>query len=271
MNFLKLEATGNDFVLIDEHENKALVVTPSRVRQLCDRHRGIGADGLILRKKAPGNRWMFFNNDGSEANFCGNAARAFCHYLLMRSHVEKVTFETRVGKISGYRSKKSKGSPITVEVPIENDGERDVDPQILALAKSRLLKPRIAWVNSGVPHLVLGLKQLPSLENRNLISRLLYLNKAAPKSKWNVTWLELGSRHAVTWERGLEMETLACGSGALACFLATEIWTKTKLSRRSFKFPGGTLGVKRLKKNLLSLTGETRIVFQGSSKGASIQ
>ena len=224
MNFHKLEAAGNDFILLDLALQSGKIPSTRRIQELCDRHFGIGADGIIVRLPSKKNRWKFFNNDGSEANFCGNAARAFTLYLqTLGQSPSPVTFESNIGLIRGRVI--GKGPSVHVEVPLSEKTKFEVPTEISKFLEGRLIKAQLAYLNSGVPHLVIGLKKLPSLENRNLISRLIYDHKGAPKGKWNITWLETSSLSAVTWERGVEDETLACGSGALACYLALEIWS----------------------------------------------
>src|SRR5436305_10131801 len=103
INFTKMNGAGNDFVLIDNREGK-IKLTPEQAVRICDRHRGIGADGVMLLVPSSGKAdwaWDFYNADGSEAEMCGNGARCFARYVERTVGTKgALTFETKAGIIS---------------------------------------------------------------------------------------------------------------------------------------------------------------------------
>jgi diaminopimelate epimerase len=273
MRFLKYEAAGNDFLLIEE---KNAAITPELIKRSCDRHFGIGADGAIIEQSAEQSSeksadkntavskarpsWLFYNSDGSEAEFCGNAARAFSLYLLEKNPtLTEVEFETRIGTISG---RKSELGDLVVDVPVAPANSKMIPANILNLIEK--IVPHFdsaRFWDSGVPHLVLGVTRFPSREMRSEIARALYFHPQVPAGKWNITWYHTTTSGVVTFERGLERETLACGSGALACFLDVEYRGHSEAT--AFRFPGGLLKVARKSSSHLQLTGPARKVFSG--------
>ncbi len=262
MRFEKFEAAGNDFLLVEGAEYSSRARSPKFIRALCERNFGVGADGIVvIGRSETGIHWHFLNADASEAEFCGNAARALTAYLLRESKsIDEVKFQTRIGPIIGRRSD-PKGDHYCVEVPVSSE-KLSLLTEIEAFARKELAELiSISHWNSGVPHLLLHLPQLPEREVREKIARELYFHPATPPARWNISWLASKSLEAVTFERGVEGETLACGSGALAAFLGLE--SESAATSVELQFPGGRLSVKRLNPKTLALTGRARAVFTG--------
>ena len=209
-----MNGAGNDFVLIDNRAQTVRLTKPQIV-SLCDRHRGIGADGVILLKPASGKAdwaWDFYNSDGSIGEMCGNGARCFARFVQARvGRHTGFTFETEAGLIKAS----FEGERVRVSLT-EPEGLRLEEQLPLPTGKMALHS-----LNTGVPHAVLFVPDADKamvLELGPLIRRHPHF---ATKGT-NVNFVQvLGSGHirVRTFERGVEGETLACGTGVTASAL----------------------------------------------------
>lgn len=242
LQFSKLSATGNDFILLgltDENGRRewAEVLKKRSASQvalrLCDRHEGIGADGfLILSPKDSFDfAWEFYNSDGSTAEMCGNAAR--CAGLWSARHFEqwrKFKFQTTAG---------------TVEVDRASEGMISVTMSELKQLNEKLVLNGVigAWLDSGVPHFVVEVKKLEANDALRSEARELRRHSQLGKAGANVTYFQrLGATEiqSVTFERGVEDFTLACGTGAVAAAAAAFPLGKNRIK---VQVPGGSLAV----------------------------
>lgn len=222
LKFTKMHGAGNDFVMVDARDLNAgqrdtLEMSRERIAFLCDRRKGVGADGLIII--APGAspgadfRMIYFNADGGEAEMCGNGARcsvAFAHRLGICD--QETSFDTYCGVLTG---RVFGADDIQVSLPAFKDLVMDVD-----------LSPRHETIsthhtcNTGVPHLVILLESIEHFDvfghGRDYRNDPFFapagtnVNFVAPAPHGDHFLLR-------TYERGVEDETLACGTGASAC------------------------------------------------------
>ena len=227
--FVKLAGCGNDFILVDARK-KGLSGNPSRLaRSWCDRRRGIGADGLLLTlpsRKADA-RMRIFNSDGSEAEMCGNGLRCMVWYLhshngrhwpesrgeasSSRSHRE-ITVDTRAGLMRAEVISSDR-----VRVFLSRPKNLHLGQKLKAAGKSC----QVHSVNSGVPHAVLLTSRLEKTDLSTLGPAIRH-HKAFKPAGTNVNLMRIESPHRIeirTFERGVEGETLACGTGAVAAVL----------------------------------------------------
>ena len=201
MTYTKYSASGNDFVIFHTFIEKNYA---NDAIKLCNRTEGIGADGLVVI--VPSNeadfKWQFYNSDGSDAAMCGNATRAVSHYAFTNNLVasNKMQFLTGAGLIKSH---------------VEND---IVETQLTApkVVKDEFTQDGFSWylVDTGVPHLVTIVDDL-ELYNHDLCAKMRYKHNA----NVNFAKIENGIIKVRTYERGVEGETLACGTGMAACFL----------------------------------------------------
>jgi diaminopimelate epimerase len=218
LEFTKMNGAGNDFVVADNRDRK-ISLTTEQVIKICDRHRGIGADGIMLlipcdSKKADW-AWDFYNADGSKAEMCGNGARCFARYIQRATGTTKneITFET----IAGIIHAAFQGERVMINL---------TKPQGLKLNEQVPLKNGVATVhsfNTGVPHAVLFVKNADEAMVCPVGSELRYHAHFAPKGT-NVNFVQLLDKNFIrvrTYERGVENETLACGTGVTASALVT--------------------------------------------------
>jgi diaminopimelate epimerase len=215
LEFTKMNGAGNDFLLID-NRTRDLKLSREQVVRLCDRHRGVGADGVILLVPSESGKadwaWEFYNSDGSIGEMCGNGARCFARFVRRLTGTNRdVSFETGAGIITA----KFHGDRVTVDLT-PPEGLR-LDEQVpLAMGKQN-----VHSVNTGVPHAVLFVPDADKAMVLQLGPEIRRHPHFAPKGT-NVNFVQvLGpSRIRVrTFERGVEGETLACGTGVTASAL----------------------------------------------------
>jgi diaminopimelate epimerase len=214
LRFVKMHGAANDFVVVD-HRTPFLPADPgSLVRRLCDRRRGVGADGVLLLERDPELDFAmgYYNADGGRAEFCGNGARCLARFALDlglgRGGV--VRFRTDVGIQEAQRSADGRGISLHFG-PVEPAGE-----SIAIEAGGRRVQGRL--IRAGVPHFVVAVERVGDVDLPASAPPLRRHARFAPAGA-NVDFVERQgpSRWAMrTWERGVEGETLACGSGAIA-------------------------------------------------------
>ena len=214
LKFSKLQGTGNDFIIIDNRNGEFYEFTKPlsveiAVKVLCSRKTGIGADGLILVEKSEKAdfKWRFFNSDGSEAEMCGNGARCVSRFVVEKGlFPTKHTFETKAGIIESQ----VKGKEVKVKLPKPTDWQLSIKVEGLT----------VHYVNTGVPHAVIFTDRIENI-NVEEIGRKIRFSKAFSPSGTNVNFAKVSLNKVTvrTYERGVEGETLACGTGATASAL----------------------------------------------------
>ena len=208
----KMNGAGNDFILADNRAGN-VHLTPEQVTHLCHRQRGIGADGLMLLVPCASGKadwaWEFWNSDGSRAEMCGNGARCFARYIQrLTGATGSVAFETVAGVITAS----FQGERVTVNL---------TPPQSLRLNEQVPLAigpTGIHSLNTGVPHAVIFVPDADQAMVNQIGAEVRYHAHFKPKGT-NVNFAQvLGPNHirVRTYERGVEGETLACGTGVSA-------------------------------------------------------
>lgn len=264
-NFLKMQACGNDFLILDSLHSDPPPFYPREIAWLCDRHFGVGADGLVVLMKSQEYhaKWAFYNSDGSEADMCGNAARCAVRYLSEKYYPNDIPIclETKAGVIKGQIKEDTR----TIEVTVTSKSyERfDFEQKILATDKYSI---EAFLINTGVPHAVVEVKDLdtyPILQ----VGKDLIRHPALGELGANITFFQrlVGQRiRATTFERGVETETLSCGTGAAA---AAVVYSEQYLQPLPIEVsvPGGELvvDISPVSKMLL-LQGPANYVYQVS-------
>src|SRR6266567_2636103 len=214
LRFTKMDGAGNDFILIDNRAGD-IHLNRSQIARLCDRHRGIGADGILLLESPSDHadfRMRYFNADGGEAEMCGNGARCFARFANKMAGAEgKISFETPAGVISAELA----GGLVTLQMTEPTDLRLSVPLQIGAEKKI------VHFINSGVPHVVVPVAQVGDVDVSREGSALRHHKAFLPKGA-NVNFIEKRGADKIavrTYERGVEDETLACGTGVVASAL----------------------------------------------------
>jgi diaminopimelate epimerase len=214
LRFTKMNGAGNDFVLLDNRA-EALRLTTAQIARLCDRHRGVGADGvLVLERPTNGAdfRMRYYNADGGEAEMCGNGARCFARFAdRAAGPLKQLTFETPAGTIGAQLA----GELVTLQMSQPNDLRLGLE---LPIGGEKI---RAAYIDSGVPHVVLPVAKIDEVDVRSLGAALRHHPMFAPRGA-NANFSEQRGSRAIairTFERGVEDETLACGTGVVASAL----------------------------------------------------
>ena len=237
-----MQAAGNDFIIIDSMHMDPPQFHPREVQYFCDRHFGVGADGfvLLMSSKEAHAEWMFINSDGSEAEMCGNAARCAIRYLADKHFPDEIplSIKTKAGIVKG---KPLEMNQIEIALFKSNEGKFEYEQRVLKIDDTVL---DIFSTNTGVPHAVIEVKDL-STYPINKIGKQVIHHPMFGKTGTNVTFFEreVGQKiKSTTFERGVEKETFACGTGvAAAAIIYTELYMQP--FPLSVEVPGGVLTV----------------------------
>jgi len=264
LSFTKMNGAGNDFVMLDNRD-ASLALDGAQIARLCDRHRGVGADGLLLVEPAQSGadfRMRYYNADGGEADMCGNGARCFARYArrVSGTPADEITFETPAGVIGA----KFLGDLVQIVMS---------DPHSHRPTESLEVEGRplsVDFLNTGVPHAVVFVSDLEKTDVIADGAALRYHEAYAPKGT-NANFAAVTGPSAIairTYERGVEGETLACGTGVCASAILHHIRTGDP-APISVKVRGGDtlqVGFTRNGDEFrdVTLTGPADFVFEGT-------
>ena len=261
--FTKMNGAGNDFVLIDGRARE-LKLESRQIARICDRHAGVGADGLIVLLPCASGRadwaWDFYNSDGGSAEMCGNGARCFARFVRRLTGAKSgITFETRAGIITAS----FQGERVTVGL---------TPPRDLRLNQTISLSAGTATLHSvdtGVPHAVMYVPDADRAMVQSLGAEIRGHSHFAPRGT-NVNFVQLRGAEALrvrTYERGVEGETLACGTGVTAAALISAELHQLSSPVRVQVRGGDLLEVSFERKDgqfdNVRLTGPADFVFEG--------
>jgi len=209
IKFTKMAASGNDFVVV-ESLPKGLPIK-KLAKEICDRKYGVGADGLLVLSKVALNtiRMRIFNSDGSEAQMCGNGSR--CVALYSAREQKRIKIETMAGVIEAEVKKDT--------VKIKLTEPKNVRLDIPVKVNGRSLS--VNFINTGVPHTVIPVCGIAKINVKDIGRQIRHHKKFSPAGT-NVNFIEVLNKDSLrirTYERGVEDETLACGTGSIAAAL----------------------------------------------------
>jgi len=262
--FHKIQGNGNDFILIDNRRNilKGRGLS-ALAKQVCHRNRSVGADGLIVivpSKKADF-KWRFFNADGSEAEMCGNGSRCAARFAVLKKIApKKMSFETLAGIIQAEVKKNT----VRVQLPGAGGLRQNIAVPVAGGTRTG------HFINTGVPHLVYLSDHLDGEDVRAVGSATRWHELFKPAGT-NVNFVQIDGPHRLrirTYERGVEGETLACGTGAVAAALIAASLGKAA-SPVTLTTHGGDRLVVSFRRDGedftdLSLEGEAAVVCEGT-------
>jgi len=263
LRFTKMNGAGNDFVLIDNRKGD-VQLRPEQIVRLCDRHHGVGADGILLLEPAQDGadfRMRYYNADGGEAEMCGNGARCFARFAnKVAGARDMISFETPAGVIGAQllgelvTLKMSEPTDLRMNVRLEVEGE-DVS---------------LHFINSGVPHVIAPVARVDMVDVLACGAAIRRHKLFAPKGA-NVNFLEkLGPQRIAirTFERGVEGETLACGTGVVASALIFSVLENVAGPIDVLVHGGSELSVSFDRAGdqfrNVTLTGPAEFVFEGT-------
>jgi len=279
ISFVKYSGAGNDFILIDLSINNIKEILQNNIREMCTRHTGIGADGILLFDDSEelDFKLQYFNADGSTGSLCGNGARCAIHYAHNYHNVDKSVIrfgfnnEIYTGKVLSEKSIKFYFN----------------EPKNILLNKNIRIDDfamSFSFINTGSPHVIISIDELVDINSGNLLSenlndlnvnyigRQIRYNKVFAPDGVNVNFVHQ-SKTGIdirTYERGVEGETLACATGAVAAAI-TEVF-------KGFTEQPVSVNVKSGEKLVvdfnyessvisnLSLTGNVEKIYEGKIK-----
>ena len=258
-----MDGAGNDFVMIDNRAGDVRL-QPEQIVRICDRHRGVGADGILLLEKGSNGadfRMRYFNRDGGEAEMCGNGARCFARFAKkVAGAPERISFQTPAGLIGA----RLHGDLVTLNVSDPTDLRLNLRLQIDGEDAV------VHYINSGVPHVVVPVARLDVVHVFTQGAAIRRHKKFSPQGA-NVNFIEKRGAQKIlvrTYERGVEDETLACGTGVVASALIFAVTEKVDGPVSVTVRSGSELSVdfKRAGNQFrnVTLTGPAEFAFEGT-------
>lgn len=273
-----MNGAGNDFIVIDKIKNKNVSLTQSQIAKLCDRRKGIGADGLIIISNSKDTDFLmnYYNSDGYEGTLCGNGARCAIQYAFGSKMLKngKAIFTANRETYSGEVIKDGL-------IKFELKSPRKVKLNFRIKAASQLIRSHFA--DTGSPHVVIEIEDVLALPKdlnskyRNIenfpvfeIGKEIRYHKDFAPNGTNVNFIQIISSQEVfirTYERGVENETLACGTGSVAAAVIASAYKQLKPPIKLKTWGGDELivnfqNVGNRFENV-SLIGPARTVFHG--------
>ncbi len=254
IHFYKYQGTGNDFIILDNRENMHNTIDAALIKKLCDRHFGIGADGLMILNTSTESDFdmKYYNSDGNESTMCGNGGRCMAVFAKDLGIIDNhTTFHAIDGKH---------------EASIRQQGEVELK---MSDIDSILIKETYFQLNSGSPHYVHFTEGVADMDIKK--EGALIRNSPVYKEEGiNVNFVERLADKSLfvrTYERGVEDETLSCGTGVVACAISS-VQDQIGVHEITVKTLGGSLLVKCTNIdgqhfNQISLSGQAGSVFNG--------
>jgi len=255
--FYKYQGTGNDFVMVDNRDDIFPKNDTKLVGHLCDRRFGIGADGLILLENAGSAdfRMVYYNSDGNESTMCGNGGRCIVAFANALGIIDN---ETEFDAIDGrHHATIDENGIISLHMKDVNTVSMYED---------------YVFLDTGSPHHVEIVEDLPNLDVKGIGANIRYSGLYGDKgSNVNFVSQDGADRFSVrTYERGVEDETLSCGTGVTAVAIAMKVLGKTEANTVRLTTPGGELRVSFAQNGKqfteVYLTGPARFVFKGEAE-----
>jgi len=252
MIFYKYHGAGNDFIIFD-NRNSEFTINQQFINKLCNRRLGIGADGLMLLNKSEvyDFEMVYFNSDGNEGSMCGNGGRCI------------VAFAKKIGIISEYAKFKAIDGEHEAYIFKDNSVKlKMTDVQNITKTNN------FYFLNTGSPHYVQFVENIDKINVYEEGKKIRYSQEFSPEGT-NVNFAEISEKHIKirTYERGVEDETLACGTGTVATAISFAIESNFHVNCVDLKALGGNLKVYfRRTENSFSdiwLEGPTEFVFEG--------
>lgn len=253
LEFYKYQSTGNDFIVIDNRKNIFQKKNAATIKKLCNRRFGIGADGLILieNSKEYDFHMVYFNADGSKS-FCGNGSRCAVHFARFLGIIKN---KTHFLSTDGEHEATIRNNTIALKMKNVNYVENGNN---------------FYFLNTGSPHYIVFANDVKKINVPEEGQKIRY-NKRFKKNGTNVNFATLKNRTLFvrTYERGVENETLSCGTGVTATAIAASIHFSLKNKSTAIETLGGKLRVKFTQKSQqdfsdIWLIGPAQCVFKGS-------
>ena len=264
IDFTKMHGAGNDFVVIDNLDGR-YDLTTEQIAYLCNRRFGVGADGILLLEKGPTEeldaQMVYYNADGSRAEMCGNGARCFISFALAHQLGQngRLKFRTDAGDMEGI----TEDGSITVQMTPA------LDTQLSLRINLESGPATVHYTDTGVPHVVKFVDDIQTVDIKTEGAELRF-HKAFQPCGANANFGQVEEDRVLvrTYERGVENETLACGTGVTAVAILAHLVHGVEKPVKLRVAGGDTLGVDfNVDGNTIdevTLTGPAKLVFSGS-------
>ncbi|QQS37025.1 MAG: diaminopimelate epimerase [Ignavibacteriales bacterium] len=277
ISFFKMSGAGNDFILIDKDKSPAFVLDAAAVKKLCDRHNGIGADGVISIENSTEKDFnmKYFNADGSTGSLCGNGARCAIYFAGMSNRLKN-------GRASFTSNSENYSGEVLANgnIKFNLNAPKKLKFNFKVKAADQLLN--VSFANTGSPHVLININEIlinpadpnsfyKSIDDVPILKigkEIRYHQDFSPDGT-NVNFIDIKDGKVIirTYERGVESETLACGTGSVAAALIAFVNHKLKPPVTIVTRGGDELFVDFRVENKkvvdLSLTGPTKIIYTG--------
>jgi diaminopimelate epimerase len=261
--FYKMSGSGNDFIIIDNRDQSFDDSDLTRfITRVCRRKMSVGADGLILIENSDevDFKWRFFNADGSLAEMCGNGARCAARFAHLNGIAgTKLSFETEAGIVSAQINK----GLVKVNMPDPNELKMDFE---VGLQKGPL---QVCSLNTGVPHVIIIQDEIEAVDVVGRGREIRYHEEFAPAGT-NVNFVCRRDKDEIairTYERGVEGETLACGTGSIAAALIAarklDMRSPIRVKARSDEYLTIYFSQNDLHFHDIYMEGDARVIYYG--------
>ena len=276
--FKKMSGAGNDFIFVDKNQNPELILTSGKIKNLCNRRNGIGADGLITIEDATdySYKMMYYNADGSTGSLCANGARCSIWFAEQTSRLKNglAKFITNEAEYSGEVLENEL-------IKFNLNSPKQIKYNFKIKASGQMITSSFA--DTGSPHVVIKISDVlkdsmnPKSSFENImdfpvfnLGREIRYNSDFKPAGTNVNFIDVSDNviNIRTYERGVEDETLACGTGsvaaALICYVTDNLKPPVRLKTYGGDYLKVNFEVENQKVKNLSLTGPAKIIFEGS-------
>ncbi|MFO7924113.1 MAG: diaminopimelate epimerase [Bacteroidales bacterium] len=256
LKFYKYHGNGNDFIIIDNRQNTFPANNHALIKYLCNRNFGIGADGLMLMEETPGMDFHmhYYNSDGREGTMCGNGGRCMIHFAAKIGLIDKTAIFSGID--GHHQGRIDKNGLVHLKMQDVNKVKKDGNAYI---------------INTGSPHYIIFTDNISGLDVINAGRKIRYDEKYGNEGI-NVNFVQTENERIRirTYERGVENETLACGTGSVAAAIGTVLKENRNISRVIVETLGGILEVNFRRKNKehfsdIWLSGPAKMVFEGNA------
>ncbi len=257
-----MAGAGNDFIIIDA--NKTKMNFKNLALSVCDRSNGVGADGLLLYSKSPkaDYKMRIINADGSEAEMCGNGARCMAAYIVKNAKPRKKIFTMET--LAGVLEAQAVGESANIRL----SNPKDYRPDITIEVDGRDMK--VHYIDTGVPHTIIFVEGLDKIDVKTIGSKIRFHEEFKPRGT-NANFVQILGQDLVdcrTYERGVEDETKACGTGSVAAAIVSYLYLNPDIINKK----NAKMKVRTKSQEILKVTFDindctvTNVHLQGSAK-----
>lgn len=274
IEFRKYHGLGNDFILIDNRGSLEPIISPEMAVQMCDRHFGIGADGVIfLLPGTPGKdyKMRIFNCDGSEPEMCGNGIRCLAQFIAQLEGISEVDKSYRIDTLAGVMTPRiEKEEQVTVDMGVPQLLASEIPTTIVTRTQKVINQPLdvagkswlVTCVSMGNPHCITFVENVSEIALETIGPQ--FENHSVFPQRTNTEFIEVVRPDYLkmrVWERGAGI-TLACGTGACASVVAAVLTNKSD-RQCTVELPGGCLSIYWSEDGHVYMTGPAKQVFTG--------